>query len=293
MEKVIFDCDNTFSVPGKDVDDGLALLYLLGSEVIDLIGVTTTFGNSTIDTVHETSKQMFLDLRLDHLSLLKGAGTPNEKQSEAAKFLVEEAAKHPGEISLLATGSLTNLYQASKIDSDFFRNLKQIVLMGGITEPLYINENRLNELNFSSDPKASLQVLQSEAEVTILTGNICLQALFGEKHLSWLKQYQQEKIYKYILDNLLPWIKRNNQQFGVEGFYNWDTIAAVFLTHPELFEDSQCHVISTEDDLKSGFLRKIDSPREGYSVHITEKIKDIEALNSVILKTWGKVHIPG
>ena len=28
---LILDCDNTMGVPGRDVDDGLALLYLLGS----------------------------------------------------------------------------------------------------------------------------------------------------------------------------------------------------------------------------------------------------------------------
>ena len=29
MKKIIFDCDNTFGVKDCDVDDGLALMYLL------------------------------------------------------------------------------------------------------------------------------------------------------------------------------------------------------------------------------------------------------------------------
>lgn len=47
MKKVLFDCDNTMGLPGRDVDDGLALLYLLGREDVDLKGVTTTYGNSS------------------------------------------------------------------------------------------------------------------------------------------------------------------------------------------------------------------------------------------------------
>lgn len=43
MKKVIFVCDNTMGLYGKDVDDGLALLYLLGRDDIKLIGITTTF----------------------------------------------------------------------------------------------------------------------------------------------------------------------------------------------------------------------------------------------------------
>lgn len=33
-ENIIFDCDNTMGINGCDVDDGLALLYLLGKEPI-------------------------------------------------------------------------------------------------------------------------------------------------------------------------------------------------------------------------------------------------------------------
>ncbi|TCP29942.1 inosine-uridine nucleoside N-ribohydrolase [Scopulibacillus darangshiensis] len=291
MEKVIFDCDNTIGVPERDVDDGLALLYLLGREDIELIGVTTTFGNSTIDTVYEATVRMFDDLGLHDLPLLKGAGGTEDRRSESARFLAKTAAEHPGDISLLATGSLTNLYQAYQIDPDFFGHLKQIVLMGGITEPLVINGNRLNELNFSCDPEAALQVLRSEAKVTTLTGNICLQAFFGEKELAWVKQHQQEKVYQYILDKLLPWVQYNQKQFGLNGFYNWDTTAALYLTHPGLFDDNLSTVVSTQDDLKSGYLSESKSVADGFIVHVPEKIKDIHRFNQVILETWGRVSL--
>jgi len=51
-QKIIFDCDNTLGIPLKEVDDGLTLLYLLGVPELDLLGITTTFGNGRIDQVY-------------------------------------------------------------------------------------------------------------------------------------------------------------------------------------------------------------------------------------------------
>jgi purine nucleosidase len=289
MEKVIFDCDNTIGVPEKDVDDGLALLYLLGREDIELTGVTTTFGNSTIDTVYQATKRMFDVFGLNDLPLLKGAGSIDDRQSEAAQFLTETAAKYPGEITMLATGALTNLYQAYQIDQNFFGHLKQIVLMGGVTETLRINGERLDELNFSCDPEAAYRVLRSEAKATILTGNICLQAFFGEMELEWLRQNKQVEVYQYILEKLLPWIQRNQKRSGINGFLNWDTTAAVYLTHPELFDHCPRTVVSTKEDLKNGYLRQSTSAVGGCTVNIPEIIKDIKEFHRTIFEAWENV----
>ena len=44
---VVVDCDNTLGIPGCDVDDGTALIYLLGCPEVEIIGITTSYGNST------------------------------------------------------------------------------------------------------------------------------------------------------------------------------------------------------------------------------------------------------
>ena len=43
MKRIIYDCDNTFGIKDCDVDDGLALIYLLGSKEAELLGVSTTY----------------------------------------------------------------------------------------------------------------------------------------------------------------------------------------------------------------------------------------------------------
>ena len=120
MHKVIFDCDNTMGVPDRDVDDGLTLLFLLGRKDIDILGVTTTYGNSTLDIVYENTKDMFNELNIMDIPLYRGSESKLDRKSEAAEFLVKTSKRNYGEITLLATGSLTNLYGAYNIDNNFF-----------------------------------------------------------------------------------------------------------------------------------------------------------------------------
>ena len=54
--KIIYDCDNTMGLYGKDVDDGLTLLYLYQQADVDLLGVTLTYGNGTLAEVVGQSK---------------------------------------------------------------------------------------------------------------------------------------------------------------------------------------------------------------------------------------------
>lgn len=97
MKKITFDCDNTFGVNNCDVDDGLALLYLLGRKEANLIGITSCYGNSTIETTFSNTKRMLKEIK---------------------------------------------------------------------------------ELNFSCDPKATLEVLTQSCPVSTATGNNCLAAYF-------------------------------------------------------------------------------------------------------------------
>lgn len=252
MEKLIIDCDNTFGIEGCDIDDGLAIIYALASNKYDIIGITTTFGNSTIDTVYPNTLKFMKQIGRPEIPVLKGTSS-NAFDNQAAKFLAEVAEQYKGQISVLATGSLTNLYHAYRIDGAFYENLKELSLMGGITEPLIINGKVLNELNFSCDYEASFNVLTYGKNIKIATGNNCLAALFtkasfdklnseGNAFLSWLYKEGQY------------WFKREKEVFKNEGIYKWDVYAAAVLINPDLFHDRLVAIAPDRDSLKTGFL---------------------------------------
>jgi purine nucleosidase len=302
MIDLIYDCDITMGLPGRDVDDGLALLYLLGSPAIRLLGITSTFGNSSVNEVHPCLLSILEDMgRSDipaHIGASRQAVSPAASprgrdaraDSDAARFLAEAVRESPGTVSVLATGSPTNLLGAYRLHPGFFADTKQIVLMGGITEPLLINGREMGELNFSSDPHAALYTLyggdppraagcsETSAQpcrppsagaagptVTVITGNLCLQALLSREHFAAFLEESRGKVAKdfivYLEEKILPWFSWIEREFRLPGFHAWDATAALYLTGPQLFEAQNMVLRSTLPDLKTGYLRT-DEPRE-------------------------------
>lgn len=259
MKHIIFDCDNTFGVAGCDVDDGLALLYLLGCKEADLLGVTTTYGNSEESVVYQNTLRMLYEIGRNDIVVKKGGPKRGAYESEAADYLVEMAERYKGDLVILATGSLTNLQGAYEKDNHFFEAVSEIVLMGGITEPLLFEKRRMEELNFSCDPKAAKTVLTEGKKVSVITGNNCLKVLFTKGEYREVLFRSEKEIARYIRKETDYWFGYNEKKYGINGFYNWDVTAAVYLMHPELFEDHRYILRVSEVDLETGYLRRAES----------------------------------
>lgn len=58
MKKVIYDCDNTMGLDNRDIDDGLALVYLVENKDVELLGVCTTYANDSLEYVHKQTLEL-------------------------------------------------------------------------------------------------------------------------------------------------------------------------------------------------------------------------------------------
>jgi purine nucleosidase len=282
MIELIYDCDITMGLPGADVDDGLALLYLLGCPEIRLLGVTSTFGNSSIEQVHACLLSILKDLGRDDIPAYRGASRPRtavrpsqrgDPDSRAARFLAETVHANPGGVRILATGSTTNLLGACSLNPNFFREAKEIVFMGGVVEPLVVNGRGMRELNFSVDPEAALYALYAghpgartgDGEAagnvcgrTVISANLCLQALLSKQRFTdFLEEIgnDTEGYVRFLERKILPWFSWMQEHYGLTGFHAWDATAALYITHPELFASREVLLRSSLDDLQSGLLR--------------------------------------
>ena len=282
MHKIIYDCDNTMGILGKDVDDGLTLLYLLGRKDIDLLAITTTHGNSNVEEVYLNTLKIKQDLNID-IPVIKGGDVSN-RITDAAVFLAETVEKQPKEITILATGSLTNLFGAYLYDNSFYNNVKNIVIMGGLTEPLIILDNNINELNLSCDYEAAYNLLTSKCDITILTGNTTSMAIFSEKELEKLKN-SRSKVFEYNYKNIYPWVEIMYSHFKVRAFCNWDAAAAISITNPDVFEWKQIYINPNIDNLKKGYLGVSEFETQ-YKVKIPSKILNLEDFNNLLFKSW-------
>lgn len=253
---LILDCDNTIGVPGRDADDGLALLYLLGQPEVTIVGITTCYGNSDIDTVHPNTERMLKDIGREDLPLYRGSAKGAPRDSDAARFLADTAAMYADrgeDLYVLATGSQSNLLGAFDRDPDFFKNVKQFVLMGGLTEDLVVAGKPMGELNFASDPEAAYTVLTKGQDVAVFTGTHCLPAFF-EKEQTVARLAGQSAAANYTLAAMDYWFDFQFEERGVAGFVNWDTVAAAYLVRPDLFDPNPTNISPTVASLRTGRL---------------------------------------
>lgn len=280
VRKIIIDCDNTFSIDGCDIDDGLAIIYTLAQKDAEVLGINTTFGNNKLDIVYPNTISFMKNIGCSEIPVFKGS-KDSYKDNEAAKFLVEMADKHNGELSILALGSLTNLYHAWQIDNSFYEKIKDISLMGGITEPLIINDKILNELNFSCNYKASLNVLEHGKSIIIATGNTCLDGFFTLERFEKLKEGNDFE--RWLYQSGLYWFDREKNVFENDGIYIWDILSAAALLNPDLFIQNTPDISPDEESMKEGLLfgkgkkRKVIIPKirdiDEYIEHVYEQFK--------------------
>ena len=255
MKYVIFDCDSTVGLPGKPMDDALALLYLLGRPTeATVLGITCTFANGTAKEVFQSTSALLKEIGRTDIPLLPGADAGEDPCSDAARFIVKTVNSRPGEVTLAAIGSLTNLYGAWLLDNTVFDKVKEIVLMGGNTAPVFYHTRHLEELNFSVNPRAAACVLKHGKNISILTGNNTLEPSYLPKAEFIEKMCSGSSSGRYIAEKCGYRFDDKAVRDGDAASYCWDVVATVYLLHPELFTDHPTHCFVTERTLCSGWL---------------------------------------
>jgi len=282
-EKVILDCDNTMGLLFKEVDDGLTILHLLGLSEIDLLGITTTFGNGKIEQVFNQTQRLIKHLQID-LPVLMGAGfNGQEPNTPAAQYLVDMVNQHPQQVTLLATGPVGNLFAAAQIDPRFFLKVKGIVAMGGYLQPVKLGYRNLQEMNFSANPIAAQEMLGAPCPVTVFPAQACLDAPYRMKDIRRADYWP-----KWIKRALVQWLITFSSYTGGRVFYLWDLLPAVYLTKPDLFDIRSFHLGSSLDDFAVGNLVKGD--HNSPMINICSRIINHQAFFTHLENTWRKTY---
>jgi inosine-uridine nucleoside N-ribohydrolase len=140
-EKVIIDTDI-----GDDIDDAFALALAVRSPELEILGVTTGFGDT--ETRAKIADRLLGEVGRADIPVAAGVSTASKNPMSqrrygesghfakashpaAVDFLLDQIRRHPGEITLIAIGPLMNIGGAIDKDAATFRKLKRVVLMGG------------------------------------------------------------------------------------------------------------------------------------------------------------------
>lgn len=291
---IFIDFDNTFFIENRDVDDAMALFFLLAQKDVNIVGITSTYGNSTIEDVDACTLKLLKKLGLSEALYAKGGSCAGDYLSPASKLMADKATEFSGDLTIVGLGSLTNFHGAYLYDPQFYNKVSQIILMGGTIAPLTFPKQIMRELNFSCDPMASYSVLTKGQNVNIITGNACLDVIFTRQQYEDYFKDVKGPIVELIKHYSNPWFQDNYEEYGIEGFYNWDSIAAAYITHPELFHPNALTYPISVYGLSTGSLVNTIEDIQAYQhskplqevVLNLPRIKDPKTLTEVLYQGW-------
>jgi purine nucleosidase len=179
-EKVILDTDI-----GDDIDDAFALGLVLQSPELNLLGVSTAWGDALLRArlverlLHETGhgnipvavgieKYQQNQARLSQEKWAEAGAALPGKLPNSVDFMLDLIKKNPGQITLIAIGPLTNVGAMIDRDAATFRKLKRVVIMGGSVDHGFDEqwkekklEKPIAEYNIAMDPEAAQKLFAS------------------------------------------------------------------------------------------------------------------------------------
>jgi inosine-uridine nucleoside N-ribohydrolase len=185
--KVLIDTDT-------GIDDAMAVVYALLDPRLELVGLTSVFGN--VDVEQTTRNTLALLEALDrvdvplamgaakgligsptfspHVHGVNGVGDAEFAEPQitpvsehAAEFIVRLAREQPGELTLVPVGPLTNLALALALEPKLPQLIKRVVWMGGVAVGPG-NVTPVAEADAWHDPEAAEAVFEAGWPITMV-----------------------------------------------------------------------------------------------------------------------------
>lgn len=284
MHTIILDTDI-----GSDVDDALALATLLGSESVNLLGITTVYGDSKLRAriahhlCHTANKSIPVFAGVEApLSGREVWSTGSEGNSfsnlnqfaledkTAVEFLVEAVNQNPGEIEIIAIGPLSNIASAIMQIPSFAKNVKHLWVMGGDFTKEKI------EHNFRCDITAAKIVFESEISITILDLPSSQKTIIKKHEIDQIKR--SGKLGPILYTEILNWIQPRNQDWTTPH----DPIAVLAMLEPEFFNFSETGSVQIEVNGKSDW--RLNEHGNVKRVSLLKPLDAVSAMISLIAK---------
>ena len=268
--KIIIDCD-----PG--IDDAIAVCMALFDPRVEVMALTATAGR--IDANQSTTNIQALlseldppkyprtgeaqainnapvddDLELhgpDGLGGLNFESDSRQHRQSSEKVISELLRQHPGEITLVCLGPLSNIAKAFQRDPQLEEIVDRIIISGGSVAHGG-NITPAAETNMYFDPKSAHEVFHSATTKSLVPLDVTEHVTFGLELVEQLPpRYSRAGALLHKLVNFL--FRSQHQRFGREVIPLHDAVTMMAAINPDLFEWTEmAGDVQTQDGLARG-----------------------------------------
>jgi purine nucleosidase len=250
--RILIDTD-----PG--IDDAMAIFYALASPELDVVGLTTVFGNAHTSTCTRNALRLLEIADRTDIPVAEGAHQPlampfrgpadfvhgtdgqgdiddsapttSPLPVDATQFIIQTVMSSPGQITLVPIGPLTNIALALQAEPQLAVNLAGIVLMGG-NAFRGGNASPAAEANVLNDPEAADIVFGADCSVVMAGLDVTEQTRMSGQQLDAISTADNDRARH--LARILPFYRRFSiATSGVDGIFCHDTSVISYLLEPQ------------------------------------------------------------
>jgi len=247
--------------PGHD--DAMAIL--LAAKHFEILGLTTTHGNQTVDKTTKNALKILEFSGLTHIPVARGSEhpliqplTPHPSghgesgldgpslpepttrihPKHAVEFIVDTVMSTDG-VTLVTIGPLSNVGSAFRREPRIASRIREISMMGGATQ--VGNTAPVSELNVECDPEAAHIVFTSGVPIKMVGLNLTRQAEATPERRARLQALGNR--VGQIAYEIVEWYSQRVQaMYGLRGASLHDPCAVAWLIDPTLIDSVRAHV---------------------------------------------------
>ena len=305
------------------IDDMIALLIAATSPELNLRGVTCVAGNVEIHHVARNTGKILRMVGRGDVPVSIGAARPLQRRLRtapdthgptgtgyvelrgedrqlgtteytaipASRYLGAHVSRHPGEMTILALGPLTNLAAAIQHGVDIAHGAREVIWMGGTLEERG-NTTETGEWNACVDPEAVEICLRAGALGRIFPLDATQDVIFTMDDLAELPDTHLAGI---VRDAVRFYVAFHRQADGIDGAYLHDPVSLVgSLLAPGLVTEEVSEVLACDtssDPHLAGSLYRAESAARGPVTLAT--VLDAEGMKAELLARLGRaVSVP-
>ena len=250
-KRILIDTD-----PG--IDDAMAIFFALASPELEVVGLTTIFGNAHTHVCTQNALRLLEIAGRADIPVAEGARAPLAMEfrgpadfvhgvdgqgnidasppsgapiaTPASQFIIDTVMSSPGEITLVPIGPLTNIALALQAEPRLASRLAGIVLMGG-NAFCSGNASPAAEANILNDPEAADIVFGADCPVVMAGLDVTEQTHMSPDQLDLIGTIDNPRAQH--LARILPFYRSFSiESSGDDGIFCHDTSAISYLLAP-------------------------------------------------------------